>query len=154
MKVDKAQKNLSKVWFIWSAFLWLLMIVYTITGRFEGVDLRAAWDWFLPLNLPPLALMVSTFAISALSGGGEKKSVDRRIFVVGIGLSCFYLFVLTLILLANPLQFTKTPTVVLMQSSMLFLGPINGLVTSALGVFFVSQSVEAPKENNSVALDH
>ncbi len=60
--LSKAQRRLTIIWFIGSGFLFLLLMIQTLVGRYAD-KANEAWSWLLPTFMPTLSLM-----IGALSG--------------------------------------------------------------------------------------
>jgi hypothetical protein len=61
------------------------------------------------------------------------------LFWLGAGLSLFYLLLVALSILLQPLL-AETSPLTLMQRSNLWLGPLQGLCVAALGFFFHSKT--------------
>jgi hypothetical protein len=86
--------------------------------------------------------MVSVFAAEALTPPSSFEPLVRRHFLsLSVGLSIFYLFVLFLSVFAQPLLTVEGTEVVtkrieFIETSSIWLGPIQGLVVAALGVLF------------------
>jgi hypothetical protein len=69
------------------------------------------------------------------------STVRRSFFQIAFGFSAFYLLLILLTLAIQP--FTQTGPLQLMRLSNLWLGPVQGLVASAIGVLFVSKKDHA-----------
>lgn len=132
--VSEGQQKLAVVWFVGCGLLFLGMIALSITGRFGG-QLDRAWSWFLPTFFPTLALIITVLVYDAKNP--TEATVGRFIFRLSWGLSAFYLLVIAGTLVLHPLS-SMTP-IELMDVSGFWIASIQGLVTAALGVFFVSR---------------
>lgn len=133
---EKAKRNLAMPWFIAGALLFLIMFLQTIGGKFEDKNIEA-WGWFTQNLIPTLSLIITVFVADS-----NTEIVDREIekfyFNLALGLSIFYLFVLLSVLLAQP--FAGKGIIPWLQSSSIYLGPFQGLVTAAVGMFFLKKS--------------
>jgi hypothetical protein len=105
--LELARWRLASVWFTACGFLFLILVGQSLGGVYEG-GVQSAWGWALPNFVPTLALMISVFAADALKpydeGGGQQ--VRSPFFKLSMSLSIFYLFVLILTLLAQPIVST------------------------------------------------
>jgi len=129
-----ARKRLAILWTVGGLFLFFVLILQSVFGRF-GDRIEDAWSWFLPTLMPTLSLILGVLTLDATSGGGEGKMGDRFFFRLAFGLSAVYLIVVGMTLFLQP--FTQTPLLDLMDRSNLWLGPLQGLVAAVLGIFFV-----------------
>jgi len=138
MKISKAKckKRLATVWLTGAGILFFLLLFQTFLGRY-GDRADAAWGWLLPTIMPTLMLMVGVLVSDALRKSTASVQVDRFIFRLAFFLSVGYLIVVSLTLLLSP--FSAIPQLQLMTLSNLWLGPFQGLVSAALGAFFVNR---------------
>lgn len=143
ISLERARWNLARFWFVGSGVVFLLLVGQSI-GTIYGDNLQTVWGWALPNFVPTLALMVSVFAADALkpfSATQEPSMVRQNFYSLALGLSVFYLAILLMTILAEPIflymrQGTRASAVDLLQTSNLWLGPLQGLVVAALGVLF------------------
>ncbi|MDQ3252802.1 MAG: hypothetical protein M3R15_02670 [Acidobacteriota bacterium] len=141
MSMDAAKKILTSFWILGAVILIAIFILQHMGGRF-GNQQKEAWAWFLPNITPTLLLMIGAFIADAPSGNGQAKRVDKFMLLVVLSLSLFYLIALFTTILLNPIAHTYNPDrgyLELLQQSGLYLGPIHGLVSAALGAFFIKQ---------------
>lgn len=129
-----AKRRLSVVWFTGAAVLFLLMIGQTVLDHY-GPDVEEAWGWLLPAILPTLSLIIGVLVMDALGKSVKAASVDDFMFWTAFGLSVFYLLMVVLAILLQPVS--KLEPLTLLQRSNLWLGPMQGLVSAALAAFFV-----------------
>jgi hypothetical protein len=136
MKIRKSTGRvaLGSLWFLGGGFLFILFVVQTILGRYEGKT-DVAWAWLLPTIMPTLLLMIGVFAADAMGPQDEDAAVKPFIFFLSFGISVLYLAAVALTILLQP--YSKTPFWELMKQSNLYLGPFQGLVAAAIGIFFV-----------------
>ncbi len=132
MKVCRRQ--LAVLWFGVGLALFVVLVLQSVLDRF-GDRVEDAWSWFLPSVMPTLLLIVGVLVLDVASNGYADKNIDPFFFWVTFALSAVYLLLVAATLLLQP--FTGVPILDLMKQSNLWLGPLQGLVAAALGVFFV-----------------
>lgn len=144
ISLEKVRWRLALVWFPVCGLVFLLLIGQSIGGVY-GDQLQRAWGWALPNFLPTLALMVSVFAADALRSNVDPTILVRRNFyLLSMALSAFYLLTLLVSILAQPaLQWLSktvdsgiTVRMELLETSNIWLGPLQGLVIASIGVLF------------------
>ena len=137
MPVTASQQRLVTVWFSGSGFLFALLLAQTISGKY-GSEAKEAWALILPTFVPSLFLLVGTLIAEATgpTDPAETVTVDRFFFRLSEFLSIAYLATVILLILLSPFSRISQPE--LIKLSHLWLAPFQGLVTAALGAFFVS----------------
>jgi hypothetical protein len=143
--LERARWRLAIVWFSGCAVLFLTLVLQSMGGAY-GDNLQRVWGWALPNFLPTLALMVSVFAADALAPHrGRPLRVRRNFCTLAVWLSVFYLVLLLLSVFAQPIVRSflleqgngATPErVEMLETSSLWLGPVQGLVVIVMGVLF------------------
>ena len=140
-----AKKTLALIWFFGAAPLFCVVLIQTISGHY-GDRYQDAWGWLLPSVLPTLSLMIAAFVKD--SDRSAAGSVSQFIYRLTVVLSIGYLVTVMVTIFASPFAGTTvTPDgkemamtdLQAMQMSHIWLGPFQGLVTAALGAFFVDQ---------------
>ena len=139
------KKRLATLWFTGAGFIFVIFLMQTIGGR-HGANPEAAWGWLLPTLMPTLSLMVGVFVLDALGKGATIKMVDRFMYRIAFGLSAMYLLVVLVTIVAG--AFSAMGASALMTQSNLWLGPFQGLVSGALGAFFI-RGEPAPAQSGS-----
>ncbi|NTV92777.1 MAG: hypothetical protein HGA72_05785 [Chlorobiaceae bacterium] len=131
------KKSLLVTWLTGAGLLAFVLIGQTMSGLY--VDHASdAWGWFLPNVMPTLSLMIGAVVKDFSSGSDEKKMVDSFIYQLSLGLSVAYFVVMASSVLLQPSFCTDCDSPLdFLQQSNLWLGPMQGLVTGALGFFFV-----------------
>ncbi len=149
MSLKAARWRLALIWFVGCALFMALLVAQSIGGAY-GDAAQKAWSWALPNFLPTLALMVSVFAAEALVAPGPTAKVARGFLWLTMGLSAGYILLLFVSLLAQPLfagpGVTAAQRLALMEMSNLWLGPVQGLTVTALGVLFYSAKKDGAAE--------
>jgi hypothetical protein len=142
MSVRTSMWRLAIIWFVAAGFLFVILVGQSLTGYYEPRT-EDAWGWFLPTVMPTLSLivgaLVADYRKAAVAGPGAPKQQAGPLFWLGAGLSVFYLLLVALSILLQPLL-AETSPLTLMQRSNLWLGPLQGLCVAALGFFFHSKS--------------
>ena len=137
--IANTKKQLSIIWFSGSGFLFALLLLQTIFGKF-GTEAKDAWGLILPTFMPTLSLIIGTLVVEATAAAKnteETVTVDRFFFHLSRFLSIAYLSTVILTILLSP--FSKLSLLELIKLSNLWLAPFQGLVTASLGAFFVSR---------------
>jgi|SRR5882724_1092359 len=136
--LKRSRVLLAIVWVIGFIVPLLILAAQTYFGTVYHGKEAEAWSWFTPNIVPTIGLIVATFAATAFETGGGHKKVSMTFFLVTMILSLLYVGIFTLIFLLEPL--TNSPPLETFKRSSLFLGIIQGLVTTALGVFFIKNA--------------
>jgi hypothetical protein len=136
IEMARCKKGLGKLWLFGGGFIFLILLGQTIFGHYEE-QAEEAWHWFLPTVIPTLSLIVSAWVIEAKGKAVEQKPVSKRIYRGTWGLSAFYLFVILLSIIAQP--YVSMLAVEWLNQSNLWLGPLQGLVVTATGIFFLKK---------------
>ena len=139
--VVDSHKRLVFIWFAGSGFLFALLLLQTISGQY-GSEAREAWGLILPTFVPTLFLIIGTLIADATGSVDPEASVtvDRFFFRLADFLSIAYLATVILTILLSP--FSRLSQLELIKLSNLWLAPFQGLVTAALGAFFVSKNTQ------------
>jgi hypothetical protein len=141
--LDRVRSKLASLWLIGGALIFSLMVACSLLGAY-GENVQDAWGWLLPTLLPTLAMILSVLGYSALSPTLSKINVRRDFYRIALFLSVFYLGLILFTLLIQPFRsVTVAQQLAQMRMSNLWLGPIQGLVSSALGVLFISKQKQA-----------
>ncbi|HEY9225444.1 MAG TPA: hypothetical protein VIP11_02275 [Gemmatimonadaceae bacterium] len=139
MTTQVYQRRLAAVWFVGAAVIISLQVAQSVAGRF-GDKTDEAWAWLLP-NLMPISTLIVTVLVLESQGKGVKKQVvPGFVYRLAMGLCIGYLLLVLVSILAQPLS--TTPILTSMQQSNLWLGPIQGLASAALGAFFIQPGSE------------
>ena len=146
---SKAQKKLIVQWFIFSAAVFIIFLIQTLTGKYEGHN-SEVWEWVFQFITPPLTLMIGVL-INQLSATPSDKEVDIFYYRIALGFSIFFLVLLLISSILVPLMHYNQNSTILITtiteenkktimdafgSYNAFLIPISGLTTLTLGLFF------------------
>jgi len=133
MKIEmgKCKRRLSKLWFIASGFLFLIILLQTIFEHY-GENANEAWEWLLPSVMPTLSLMIGAYVVDIKGKGIAKKRVERYIYRISFMLSAVYLLALMLTILLQPFSSLN----LMEQVNHCWLGPFQGIVSASIGMFF------------------
>jgi hypothetical protein len=134
--LDSVRNRLAAVWLIGSGIVLLLVVIQALLGRF-GADTQEAFGWLLPTLLPTLSMIVTVLTYTALDPRLLEAVVRKSFFQLALWLSLFYLFLILLTIAIQP--FTPIPPLELIRLSNLWLGPVQGLAASAIGILFVTK---------------
>ncbi len=139
MLASTAQQTLAKVWYSGAGLLFLAVIILTAfagheMGRMKPMDI---WNWFLPTIVPTLSLIIGILVVDGVTERSSSRTVSRFLFQLSFRLSVAYLVALAIVLAL--IFMPSVPGGLTIKQSSLWLGPFQGLVTAALGVFFVQR---------------
>jgi hypothetical protein len=113
--------------------LMLLMVARTVT-HFYGEDFVEIWSWLFQSILPILGIIIASWSV----GGSHGDSLDIKspaVFWITLGASLFYILVVYLVVLLEPISNEKW--VDAFRSSGIYLGVFQSIVAAALGKFFI-----------------
>lgn len=136
MTYTRQRNALSVLWFLLCGAMFLLLFLYDIRNTPYGEQTKEVWSWLLPNIVPTLTLMISVFVMEAQGQAAEAATPGVLLFRLAFALSLFYLA--TLLVLVVYGNFADDPLRKL-QASGVYLGPFQGLVTAALGAFFIKK---------------
>ena len=142
MTVLRQKLILTVLWWAWGLSLFALLAMISYQPAILGKDADAAWQWFLP-NITPTLMLVG--AVAYVRRGEQAPEIEARnpLFVITLIVSVFYLIALTAAILS---VFFSTDPLAAMRKSGLWLGPLQGLTASFLGIFFTDTAAKAPKK--------
>ncbi len=132
---ENARRKIALVWYGGGGLLFLFVLMQTFFGRY-GDQPEKAWTWLLPTIMPTLSLITGVL-IAKKPSENPGQLPDPFLFRLAMILSVFYLLVVFLTLLLQPLS--DLSIYELMTKSNLWLAPMQGLVTASLGVFFTQK---------------
>ena len=143
-----AQRKLLIQWIVFSAVIFIIYFVQTLTGRYTNYE-SDVWEWLFKFITPPLSLMIGVL-ISQMAGKPSDAETDLFYFRLAQGMSYFFLAILFLSAFLIPLihlQQNRNLAVTDEQKSILvalksynaFLIPLQGLATLTLGLFFTKK---------------
>uniref|UniRef100_UPI004056D780 hypothetical protein n=1 Tax=Candidatus Electrothrix sp. TaxID=2170559 RepID=UPI004056D780 len=140
--VADTQKRLTGIWFSGSVFLFTLLVLQTILGKY-GSEARQAWILILLTFTPTLFLLLGALIAEASSPAEADAviTVDRFFFRLSDFLSMSYLSTVSLTILFSP--FVPLSQLEFLQLSYLWLIPFQGVVMAALGAFLISKNTQA-----------
>ncbi len=132
--------TLTILWWTWG----LALVAYAAALSQNSVlfpEPAQVWSWFVPNIFPTMTL------VGAAAYGGRKFPVRvgegaTALFIIAIAASLLYLFLVTQALINSQVA---TGPIESLRTASLWLGPTQGLVTSLLGFFFVSDQSAAKK---------
>jgi hypothetical protein len=139
LPLDQVRTKLGAVWLGGAGSIILVLVIQSLLGRYED-KVQDVWGWVLPTIMPTLGMIVTVLGYTALDRNMSTAIVRKDFFQLSFWLSLFYLSLILLTVLVQPLVgATVEKAIQLMRQSNLWLGPFQGLVASSLGVLFVSR---------------
>lgn len=139
MPLDDVRVRLARIWLIGGGLVLIILVIQSLLHVYGNLT-QEAWGWFLPTMMPTSGMIITVLTYTALDPLASGSVVRRTFFPIALWLSIVYLVLVSLTILIQPFA-SRTPeeAVSLMRTSNLWLGPVQGLVASALGVLFVSK---------------
>ena len=137
--MERQRTILTGLWWTWGLLVILIEVVLSYSSPVFGGDPTKAWSWLLP-NITPTMLLVGAVAYQHKRVGGKRTTAPHPLFAVALGASIIYLLLLTIAVIS---VLMSTHPVDTLQMSNLWLGPLQGLCASVLGIFFLDGSKEA-----------
>jgi len=135
ISVTQAQWRLAFIWMIGAGISFALLMAQTVGQKYAD-QYQKAWAWFLPTVIPILTLIIGSLVYQARTNE-DGATVDKRMYLVSTALSAFYLILVLGVLVST--AFPGVPPLEKMSQSQLWLTPVQALISSALGAFFVSK---------------
>ena len=134
--MQRYRSILAMTWLVGGAIVVLTVIMQATLGHY-GTAAREAWAWLFPNLFPTLTLVLG---VTGLTKVGEVGNPDatQKLFLLAMGASIFYLLVLAIPIFAQPFV-AGDPMDALRQAS-LWLGPLQGVASTLLGVFFARET--------------
>ena len=137
--LDDVRVKLARVWLGGGGAIFLILVVQSLLHTYGDLT-QEAWGWFLPTLMPSLGMIVTVLTYTALDPLMTGSVVRKTFASIAMWLSILYLLTVSLTILIQPFASKDSVEAVgLMRTSNLWLGPLQGLVASALGVLFVSK---------------
>jgi hypothetical protein len=143
ISMERLRVRLAVIWLSGAGLILAVMIVGSLNGLFDK-STQAVWEWLLPTIMPTVGSIVSTLAATALLENSSKGEVRRSFALTAEVLSIFYLLIiLGSIVFKQSISNDTVQWVEKLHMSNLWLGPLQGVVASALGVVFLSKKDKA-----------
>jgi uncharacterized membrane protein len=139
--LDWVRTRLTLLWFIGACLIFLLMVLQTLNGRYADHS-QEAWTWLMPNLLPTMGTILAGMAYNALDPHRSRTVVRTVFYMLSFWISLFYLVLVLLTILIAPTRpegVTGKGAVELMHTANMWLGPLQGLVATSLGLLFGSK---------------
>lgn len=139
LPLTTAKRRLAQAWFAGAGVVASLLLVLTLFGDQDSV--RNLWEaWFVPGVMPNLSLIVGVLVADFRGSKAGDEEADTFVFKLAFWLSCIYLGLMLVTLLASPL--TAVAFEADLENSRYFLAPLQALATAALGAFYVRRETK------------
>jgi hypothetical protein len=134
--LEKVRNKLARIWFIGTAFPFLLIVIQTLLLKYEPKT-QEVWAWFIPLVFPTITLMVAVMGAEAFTAQA-RKVVRKGFSMITCYLSFAYIVVLFLVILLEPIS--EGDSLKIFSISTFFLGPLQAVVVAAIGYLFTGEA--------------
>ena len=142
VSLDRVRTRLAIIWLSGTGLIVAIMAAESMGGNL-GDSSQSVWGWLMPTIMPTIGTIVSTLAATALLQDSSTSEVRRSFSVLAEGLSIFYLVLIFSLILFRESISTDTHTwLEKLRMSNLWLGPLQGVVSSALAVVFLSKKTK------------
>jgi hypothetical protein len=139
VSLDAVRGRLATIWLSGAGLVVIIVVLQSLLHRF-GPATQEAWGWLLPTIMPTLGMILTVLGYSALDPVASASVVRKDFFRLARALSIVYLAMVATTVLIGPFAASDGAGMIdLMHTSNLWLGPMQGLVASALGVLFVTK---------------
>jgi hypothetical protein len=139
VSLDDVRVRLAWIWLIGAGSILILLVVQSLLHVYGDLT-QEAWGWFLPTMMPTLGMIITVLTYTALDPISSDSVVRGAFVQIAVSLSVIYLILVLLTIVIQPFAArSAADRVGLMRISNLWLGPVQGLVASALGVLFASK---------------
>ena len=134
---NEAKKKLATTWFVAAGIIFILMFLQTLGGKFDPYA-NEAWGWLFANILPSLTLIITVFVADIKISKAKDKKVDSFYYRLVFYISLFYFSTMLFLILLQPLL-SSNGIIEVMKKSSIYLGPFQGIVSGAMGLFFVKK---------------
>lgn len=136
VSLKRCRQIVATVWCVGAGVPLLILVVQSLIGHFGG-STRDVWAWYLGCVLPTVGLIGAVLGAGALQPHTQNnRSVDAFFYKWAIGLSVVYLGCIWLVVFIAPIRQLDEGLLELARDAAVWLAPLQGLVTAALGVVF------------------
>ena len=142
--LEVVRNRLAGFWIIGSLVIFSLVIYQSLASVYAD-RVQDVWEWLLPTLIPTLTMIVTVAASTAFMSSAPSAVVRKSFYRIALGLSVFYLVLILFTILSLP-AFNRIVSAQIdsLHTSNLWIGPIQGIVASALGVLFASKKKPDP----------
>lgn len=135
IEAKEARKKLSLLWVIGSLILLGIFIFQQLLGKFEDKS-SEAWMWIAPNIFPMLGLIMGSYIYNIRDN--TQMTLARYYYRLSIAISTFYLFTILAVILSYPVS--NMAVLDHYRSTNIFLVPLQTIIISFLGVFFIKSN--------------
>jgi hypothetical protein len=146
--LDVVRNRLAGVW-IGGSLLIFSLVIYQSLAHVYAERVQDVWEWLMPTLLPTLTMIVSVAASTAFMSSTSTGVLRKSFYRLALSLSIFYLVLIFFTIVSLP-AFNRLVSAQIdsLHTSNLWIGPIQGIVASALGVLFASKMKSAPSDSD------
>jgi hypothetical protein len=136
ISVKTCQQKISLLWIVLSGLIFIILIAQSVGGHYDTNSLQRVWSWILPIIMPTLALVVAVGVVNSGTLNVNEQTIDSYHYYVALALSFLYLLSVLIVILFNVSGNIKND-ISAIESSSIWLGPLQGVVTAAMATFFI-----------------
>ena len=136
---ENCKRVIARIWFIGMGIPAALLIWQSVTGHY-GQSAGEVWSWFLGAVLPTTGLISAVLGAQAFARPPTKaQEVDATFYHWARGATVVYLLSIWLVILSPAIRQLPGGFPQAAGDAAFWLTPFQGLVTAALGLFFVQK---------------
>ena len=133
IELYKCKRMLAVLWTVGILGLYLIILIQTLLGKHQE-HVNDVWGWLLQCTIPLFSLIIGAFSFSTFNPDTNTSKIDKFSFRLSYIMSVFYLLVILAIIISQPLS--GKPLWELGSDSNIFIAPLQGIVSGAIGLFF------------------
>lgn len=138
-------KQRKKMWYLWasiSTLVFIILLLLTLTNRFEGNRLYIWGVWFGTIIVSNLLIILSTFVFEEKAGIRDREPISPFLFKIAWGLSFLFLLLPLAAVLVWPLTNIANPIVTFKQVGVIAY-TVEPLMAITLGLLFYSDNLQS-----------
>ena len=136
LSMARCKTILGAIWVVFFLALFILLVLQVNGNKYDG-NASAVWNWFLPMILPTVSLIIGVFLLDVQNNSIQEAKVNATVFYLAAGGSIIYLIFLSWIFFGEP--YTDKNIFTAMKEFGTPISVLQGVVNSFVGVFFMNK---------------
>lgn len=142
-----------KIWYLWSSLslvVFLILVLLTLTNRFEGQRLYIWGVWFSTIIVSNLLIIISTFVFEEKAGIRDRAPISPFLFKLAWGFSFIFLMLPLIAVLSWPVTNIVYPIVTFKQIGVIAY-TVEPLMALTLSLLFYGDNLKSLLGNSGDA---
>ncbi len=134
-----------KIWYLWaivSLIVFIVLLLLTLTNRFEGQRLYIWGVWFGTIIVSNLLIIISTFVFEEKAGIRDRKPISSFLFRLAWGFSFIFLMLPLIAVFSWPLTNIVNPIVTFKQIGVIAY-TVEPIMAITLSLLFYGDNLKA-----------